>query len=180
MTKYPIFIVAVIGGVLSQCLSLSAEEIDKPATFSALNASSLWQASLTLTDESVFSFSEPVAEPLFFTWIETTEPDAEVPEVVVNPGRDSAFASGSSAAIGEGPSKNVLRDDSAKEIIDQQRKPFFDHFGGEVDYLYGKSGGKYGVEIQRGAVIGELGNDMIHITVGAAYEERSGNFRTRR
>lgn len=46
--------------------------------------------------------------------------------------------------------------------------------GGEVGLLYGHSSGKYGGDYGQGYVIGEVGNDHFHITVGASHEEWSG------
>lgn len=50
--------------------------------------------------------------------------------------------------------------------------------GGEIGFVYGRSSGKYGVEYEGGYVIGELGNDKFHLTVGTSYERY--NWRTPR
>jgi hypothetical protein len=47
---------------------------------------------------------------------------------------------------------------------------------GEVGFTYGRSTGKFGGEYKEGYIIGEVGNDKIHISVGAAYEDT--NLRT--
>ncbi len=46
--------------------------------------------------------------------------------------------------------------------------------GGEVGFFYGKSGGKYGREDMQYYIVGGVGNDKVHITAGASYEESSG------
>jgi outer membrane receptor protein involved in Fe transport len=46
--------------------------------------------------------------------------------------------------------------------------------GGEIGIFYGKSGGRYGREDFEAYMVGGVGNDKFHITVGAAYEESSG------
>lgn len=45
---------------------------------------------------------------------------------------------------------------------------------GETGVFYGRSSGKYGREISHEFIVGELGNDRFHITVGASHEEISG------
>jgi outer membrane receptor protein involved in Fe transport len=46
--------------------------------------------------------------------------------------------------------------------------------GGEAGVFYGKSGGKYGREDFQAYIIGGVGNDKVHFTAGASYEESSG------
>jgi hypothetical protein len=60
--------------------------------------------------------------------------------------------------------------DNAVEL----RSPDRIYTGGEVGFLYGRSSGKYGREFEQGYVIGEIGNDYFHLTVGTAYERSSG------
>ncbi|MGZ5553921.1 MAG: TonB-dependent receptor plug domain-containing protein, partial [Chthoniobacterales bacterium] len=43
--------------------------------------------------------------------------------------------------------------------------------GGEMGVFYGKSGGKYGHEDFEAYIIGGVGNDKVHFTAGAAYQE---------
>ncbi len=64
--------------------------------------------------------------------------------------------------------------DSSKETVELRRFSFFDHASGEVGFLYGRSSGKYGVTTEQGYIIGEVGDDHFHITVGASHEESSG------
>jgi len=47
--------------------------------------------------------------------------------------------------------------------------------GGEVGFFYGRSDGKFGREDMQAYILGGVGNDKIHITVGAAYQESSGH-----
>jgi hypothetical protein len=66
--------------------------------------------------------------------------------------------------------------DSSKEVVDVRQPNFFDYAGGEVGVLYGRSTGKYGVEVEQGYILSEMGNDKFHISVGAAYENLSGRY----
>lgn len=65
---------------------------------------------------------------------------------------------------------------SAKDSSDRpfDLRPSFDYVTGEVGFMYGRSSGKFGGEYKQGYIIGEVGNDKIHISAGASYEEWSG------
>ena len=67
-----------------------------------------------------------------------------------------------------------LSKDSSKDVVEMKRTNFFDYATGEVGFLYGKSFGKYGVESEQGYIIGEVGNEHLHISAGASYENVSG------
>jgi hypothetical protein len=45
---------------------------------------------------------------------------------------------------------------------------------GEVGFVYGRSTGKFGGDYKEGYILGEIGNDKLHITVGASYEDWNG------
>jgi hypothetical protein len=45
---------------------------------------------------------------------------------------------------------------------------------GEVGFVYGRSTGKFGGDYKEGYIIGEVGNDKVHISVGASYEDWNG------
>jgi hypothetical protein len=49
---------------------------------------------------------------------------------------------------------------------------------GEVGFVYGRATGKFGGDYKEGYIIGEVGNDKLHITVGAAYEDSNWNGKT--
>lgn len=48
--------------------------------------------------------------------------------------------------------------------------------GGEIGFFYGRSDGKFEREDFHAYFIGGAGNDKFHITVGAAYQESSGQY----
>jgi hypothetical protein len=52
-------------------------------------------------------------------------------------------------------------------------QPNIDYARGEVGFLYGRWTGKSDGEYKHGYIIGEVGNENIHISVGAAYEDSS-------
>jgi hypothetical protein len=61
--------------------------------------------------------------------------------------------------------------DSSDRLFD---RPNFDYVTGEVGFLYGHSSGKFGGDYLQGYIFGEVGNDRIHISAGASYEEWNG------
>jgi hypothetical protein len=147
-------------GFLSLCFPLLAQQTDRPDVFSAMNNSFLRLPSLTLSDGGSFSFASA------FNWMEPATPDF-LP----------AFSMGSTTAKPEkANAAATTSNDSSKEVVDVRRSNLLDHVSGEMGFLYGRSTGKFGGEVEQGYIIGEVGNDKFNITVGAAYEHSSGRF----
>jgi hypothetical protein len=142
-------------GFLGLCLSLSAQQIDRPYVFSGLNNSPPRFPALTLSDRQLFSFSSALA------WMQPTPIDFLPGLPTMAPQR--AIAASSAA----------LPRDSSKEVVDVQRSGLFDYTSGEVGFLYGRSTGKFGGDYKQGYITGEVGDEKFHISVGAAYEESS-------
>src|SRR6266849_2289027 len=153
---------SAVAGFLGLCLSLSAQQTLIPDTLSALNHSSPRFPSLTLSDGRLFSFSGAVAPPFSFNWMDTTAPDFLPALSTTEPQRANA-----SATSGK---------DSSKEVVDVRRPNLLDYASGEVGFLYGRSIGKHGGEVEEGYIIGEVGDYRFHITGGASYENWSGRF----
>jgi hypothetical protein len=151
---------SAVAGFLSLCLPLFAQQIGRPDIFSALNDKSLRLPSLMLADGESFSF------PSAFSWIEPTQSDflpaLSMASMTARSHRASAPA--------------VPAEDSSKEIATVRRSNLFDYAGGEVGFLYGRSTGKFGREVEAGYILGEVGNDKFQINVGASYENSSGRF----
>ncbi len=169
MTKRALFVVV---GFLGCCLSLSAQETRRPllfqlgqpgqrgvvdtrATFSTLNSMYYGFPSLALLDRRLFSLSNG------YNWIEAAPPDFLPPLSAEEP-------SNVKRAV-------TSRRDSGDKMMEVKPK-FFDYVGGEVGVLYGHSaGGKFSGDVEQGYIVGEMGNDKTHITVGASYERSSGH-----
>lgn len=152
---------SVVAGFFGLCLPLFAQQADP--TFSALNSSAVHLPLLMLSDGQPFSFAETVASPLLLGWMETSPPaDVSLPPLIVRPQRVATITA---APV----------EDSSKEVLNV-RRPVFDYAGGEAGFLYGRSSGKYGGEYKQGYIIGEVGNEHLHITAGASYEESSQRF----
>jgi hypothetical protein len=125
------------------------------ALFSSLNSSYYGFPSLSLSDGRLVSLSNA------YNWIEATPP-AFLP----------ALSKGEPARVSSAATSGR---DSGNKVVEVQPK-LFDYAGGEAGFLYGRSTGKYGVEVEQGYIFGEAGNDKFHISVGAAYENLSGRF----
>ena len=70
-------------------------------------------------------------------------------------------------------------DGESSDMLDGARASRFD-FGGEVGFLYGRFTGKGGGDLMSTYIIGEVGNDKFHITVGASHSEWDGRAPSRR
>ena len=150
---------SAVTGFFTLCLAFSA--FAQPDAFVALNHSALRLPSLALSDGGSFSFATG------FSWVETTSPD-------FLPALRTPDRTGPRTATGNAASAGMPVRDSSKEGVELRRPSFFDHASGEVGFLYGRSSGKYGVTTEQGYIIGEVGDDKFHITVGASHEESSG------
>lgn len=155
MAKRALFAVA---GFLGLCLSLSAEQIQGTEQLqlggSPLDrSSSLPPPSLSLEDSQRFFFSTS------FGWMQPTTDFLPT----FNPVQPRTVA----------PPSTHSRPDSIDDVVDLRSADRI-HVGGEIGFLYGRSSGKYAVEYEQGYVIGELGNDKFHLTVGTSYEHASG------
>jgi hypothetical protein len=50
------------------------------------------------------------------------------------------------------------------------------YYSGEIGFLYGHATGKYGGDVKQTYMIGEVGDDNVHITVGGFYEDSNFQF----
>ena len=167
MTKQVLLAVA---GIFGCCLSLSAQETQRSVRFTlgspshsgaaarngfnTFNGAYYGFPSLTLLDGRRFSLSNA------YDWIEPMPPDFLPAVSAQEPARvRTATTSGRN---------------SGDTVMKEQPK-LFDYIGGEVGVLYGHSvGGKFSREVEAGYILGEMGNDKTHISVGAFYEKESG------
>ena len=153
MTKRALLAVAAF---LSCGLSLSALHAQMPGQIpfdgTSLDRAFLPLQPLSLADQQRFSF-------LAFSW---QTPVSFLPTFSPKEPRSVA-----SSAIAD--SKDPL--DNTVELRARDRV----YVGGQVGFLYGRSTGKYGREFESGYVIGEIGNDYFHFTVGTSYGKSSGS-----
>ncbi|MGH8095146.1 MAG: hypothetical protein ACREIF_17045 [Chthoniobacterales bacterium] len=124
------------------------------ASFAALNSVYYGPAPLRLADGRLFSFAGA------FGWVEATPVDFLPALLAAEPLLATAGAT-------------PAREHSAGLA---SFLPKFDYASGEVGFLYGKSTGKFGREIEQGYILGEIGNENTQITVGASYGKSSGSF----
>jgi hypothetical protein len=152
---------SAVAGLLGLCIPLFAQQTYRPDPLSALNKS-ISLPSLSLSDGQRFSYSGAVASPFSFSWMESTPPDFLPPLSTTAPPRATAAA--------------AYPKDSFKEVVDLRKPDLFDYAHGEIGFLYGRSTGKFSGDVEQGYFIGDVGNDKVHITAGASYENSSGRF----
>ena len=146
-----------VAGFVGLCLCLSGQQTRGADPFqldgNMLDRSLLRSPGLSLEDSERFFFSTA------FGW---TQPTADFLPAF-SPVQPRSVASPS-----------VSRRNSVDDAVDlRSADPI--RVGGEIGFLYGRSSGKYGREVEAGYVIGEIGNDKFHLTVGTSYERSSGH-----
>jgi len=146
-----------VAGILGLCVSVSAQQTDRPNTFSALNNSLVRFPSLGLTEGTDFSFAN-VAETAAPDFL----PSFTMATVTARSKNDS--------------SKETMPADrgDGKEPVSVQRSNLFDYATGEIGFLYGRSTGRFDREVEEGYILGEVGNDKFSISAGALFEHSSG------
>jgi hypothetical protein len=150
-------VLSAVAGFLACYLSSSAWA--QPQPFGSLDSAVPRLPSLALSNAGNFSFASG------FQWAEA-RPDF-LPTLNALYPANSQRARTNVAAVD-------LSKDSSKELVELKRTSLFDYATGEVGFMYGKSTGKYGVESEQGYIIGEVGNDHLHISAGASYENVNG------
>src|ERR1700730_15668319 len=143
-------------GLLGLCLSLSAQQTYSTDVYRSLNILSIRFP--TLSDEGFFSFASA------FKQMETTSPDFLPALTMANMAARSETATAPASRA----------EDSSKEVVGMPRNRFFDYADGEVGLFYGRSIGNHDLEVARGYIFGEVGNDTTQISAGASYERLSG------
>ena len=155
MTRFASIAAAAL---FATCHSLSAQVSD-PFLFnsSPLNRSSLFLPPIALTDQDRVSFLTALS------WQTPTE--YLPPFSPVEPRHSPAVKTTSRETSEEATPELTLRDRI--------------HVGGEIGFLYGRSTGKYGYEYEQGYVIGEIGTDKFHLTIGYSHERTNWHLPSR-
>ena len=173
MTKQVVLGVAAFLGL---CLSLGAEQPLRVLSLAQLNSLSPQNSRPLFFQPAVFS---RLGDPLLVDGSPgpTTFSNRETFSLATTfnlVGTPTSFLPTTMAM--ESPSRNVpatsSRDkDSSNYPLDL--RPGY-YVTGEVGFVYGRSTGKFGGDYKEGYIIGEVGNDKVHITVGASYEDWNG------
>lgn len=159
---------SVVAGLFSLCLPLFGQEIQRPDVFKSLNNSPVRTPSLALSDAHLFTF------PTGFAWMEPTRSDF-LPALPTVAGQSQSTRNVSYSMALSDASK-----DSPKETKDLAQRNLLDSVHGEVGFFYGRSsGGRFSGDTEGGYVIGEVGDDKVHISVGASYENSNFSFSRR-
>ena len=178
MTKRVILGVATF---LSLCFSLGAEQ---PARASRPNALSLAQLNSLAPQNSRPLFFQPT----LFSGLGDPLPIDGSPGLATFSNRETFSLATTFNLVGtptsflpttmamESPSRSVpatsSKDKDSSDYPLDLRPGYY--VTGEVGFVYGRSTGKFGGDYKEGYIIGEVGNDKLHITVGASYEDWNG------
>ncbi len=180
--------VTAVIGCLSLCLTAAAQ---KPADLEQLNVETVTVEELRTTGAADLDPALALYRPNLFSTLDGSVLIHNLPALVLLDGRP--FASMSHLqAMGMSPldlfplafltavdvqkvnTSPVVASDATGGVVDLRLNR--NYSGGEAGIFFGKSTGKYGREDFQSYIVGGVGNDKFHITVGAAYQESSGRF----
>ena len=173
MTKRVILGVAAF---LSLCLSLGAEQPARALSLAQLNSLAPQNSRPLFFQPTVFSrLGNPLlidgsSGPATFSSRETFS----LATTFNLAGTPTSFLPTTMAM--ESPSRSVPATSSTdKDSSDYplDLRPGY-YVTGEVGFAYGRATGKFGGDYKEGYIIGEVGNDKLHITAGASYEDWNG------
>jgi len=173
MTKQ---VVLGMAAFLGLCLSLGAEQPLRVLSLAQLNSLSPQNSRPLFFQPAVFS---RLGDPLLVDGSPgpTTFSNRETFSLATTfnlVGTPTSFLPTTMAM--ESPSRNVpatsSRDKDSSDYPLDLRPGYY--VTGEVGFVYGRSTGKFGGDYKEGYIIGEVGNDKVHITVGASYEDWNG------
>lgn len=168
---------------LSLCFSLGAEQparAARPSGFSLAQLSSLasQMSRPAFFQPALFSrlgdplLNDTVGGPALFTNRETFS----LATTFNLAGTPSSFLPTSMAVESPGRTLPAASSKDSPEYPLDLRPGYY--VTGEVGFVYGRATGKFGGDYKEGYIIGEVGNDKIHISVGASYEDSNWNGRT--
>ena len=168
-------IVLGVAAFLSLCLSLGAEQPARALSLAQLNSLAPQGRPLFFQPSAFSRLGDPLLidgslGPAMFSSRETFSLATTFNLV----GTPTSFLPTTMAT--ESPSRRVPA--TSSKDADSSDYPLDLHPGyyvtGEVGFVYGRSTGKFGGDYKEGYIIGEVGNDKLHITVGASYEDWNG------
>jgi hypothetical protein len=154
MNKRVCLAIAGFAGLSSLWLPLNACWAQQPDAF-RLDNPGLFHSSSPLWNTT------PLPPAFGFNWTEPVTHDVLAP--VISSGTTQTFNAAATS------SRNLP--ERLSDLL-----PKLDYATGEVGFLYGRSTGKYGGELKEAYVIGDVGDDKFHISVGAAFEDSSFRF----
>jgi hypothetical protein len=165
-----------VAGLLGLCLSLDAEQPGRVLSLAQLNSLGPQNSRPLFFQPAVFSRlgDAPLIDgslgPATFSSRETFSLATTFNLV----GTPTSFLPTTMAM--ESPSRGVpatsSKDKDSSDYPLDLRPGYY--VTGEVGFVYGRYTGKFGGDYKEGYIIGEVGNDKLHISVGASYEDWNG------
>ena len=165
-----------VAGFLGLCLSLDAEQPGRVLSLAQLNSLGPQNSRPLFFQPAAFSrLGDPLIDgslgPATFSSRETFSLASTFNLV----GTPTSFLPSTMAM--ESPSRGVpatsSKDKDSSDYPLDLRPGYY--VTGEVGFVYGRYTGKFGGDYKEGYIIGEVGNDKLHISVGASYEDWNGN-----
>src|SRR5437762_7642465 len=170
-------VVLGVAAFLSLCLSLGAEQPARALSLAQLNSLAPQNGRPLFFQPTVFSrlgdpllidgspglatFSSRETFSLATTFNLVGTPTSFLPTTMTTTGSSSRSI----------PATSSKDKDSSDYPLDLRSGYYVT---GEVGFVYGRSTGKFGGDYKEGYIIGEVGNDKLHITAGASYEDWNG------
>jgi hypothetical protein len=175
MVKRALLAALGFSGVLFSLAAQESTSLEQTVTFEQL---SLYRPELVATIDSSallqhLSMPNLISEQFLpvssqFGWVDIQT--AEIfPVVSVRPAKTQKTNTARLAANDGTDAK-----DSTGEMVSPPLNSYYS--GGEIGLFYGHSSGKFGRDDFGSYIVGGVGNDKLHITVGAFYDESSGRF----
>ena len=172
---------AVLVGLafLALCIPLSAQQTNRTGEFDTAASLALYRPEIFSTvDSSVLIHDLPVLTlldgqrlPVSSEMGRMGTAPLDLPSLAYVSAANVRKVNAASAHRTDGKDFGTDGKDSSAEVSSPLNPVYY---GGEVGVLYGRSSGKFGGDVLQTYILGEVGNEKVHITVGAAYEESSG------
>src|SRR5438552_10263851 len=159
----------LVVGFLALCFPVAAQQTNRTDEFDAAAALALYRPEIFTNVES----SLLVRDLPMLTFLDGRLPGSTaLGRMGMAPVANLPVALVSAAPAQKTNASRVLGKDGKESPGDVLSSPS-DHYyyGGEVGFLYGRSTGKFGYEDFETYIVGEVGDDKFHISVGALYEE---------
>ena len=168
-------VVLGVAAFLSLCFSLGAEQPARALSLAQLNSLASQNSRPFFFQPALFSrlgnplLTDGALGPTTFSNRETFS----LATTFNLMGTPSSFLPATMAM--QSPSRSVPTSSKDKDSSDYplDLRPGY-YVTGEVGFVYGRATGKFGGDYKEGYIIGEVGNDKIHITAGASYEDWNG------
>jgi len=167
----------LVVGFLALCFPVAAQQNNPTDEFDAAAALALYRPEIFSTVDSLALIDRlPVLNFLDGTRLPVS---SEMGRMGTAPVEFPSITYMSLAYVSAAPAQKVKKasqvdgKESPGDVINSPSDHYY--YGGEMGFLYGRSTGKFGYDDFETYIVGEVGDDKFHISVGASYEELNGH-----